>query len=122
MERIERISNKHEQEERKENGERERVSKGQGKEKENHFFSLLSFTSFPLPCPRAIQLFNLFVLLWLAGGLPSQRAEVPLLGIGWYRLEYRLERRNIFLDAQHKIQGYSRWCNPMPHVNIHQEM
>ena len=62
MERIERISNKHEQEERKEKGERERATKGQGKEKENHFFSLLSFTSFPLPCPRAIQLFNLFVL------------------------------------------------------------
>ena len=107
MERIERISNKHEQKERKEKGERERATKGQGsKEKENHdFFSLLLFTSLPLPCPRAIQLFNLFVLLRLAGGLPSQRAQVPLLGIGWYRLEYRLERRNIFLDGQHKIQG-----------------
>ena len=56
MERIERIGNKHEQEERKEKGERKKATKGQGKENENNFSSLLLFTSFPLPCPRVIQL------------------------------------------------------------------
>ena len=55
MERIERISNKHEQEERKEKGERERATKGQGKEKEN--LSFLCFCSRRFPC-HALGPFN----------------------------------------------------------------
>ena len=108
MERIERIS------------ERERATKGQGKEKANHFYSVLLFTLFPLPCPEAIQLFNLSVLFWLAGGLPSQRVQVPLWGIGWYRLEYRLE--GVTFSSTRSTKFKARWCNPVPHVNIHQEM
>ena len=109
MERIERISNKHEQEERKEKGERERATKGQGKEKENHFLSLLLFTSFPLPCPRAIQLSFSYGLL--AGCLhkgPRCHFWVSV-GIGW-----SIGWKGVTFSSTRK----PRWCNPMPRVNI----
>ena len=121
MERIERISNKHEQEETKEKGERERATKSQGKEKENHFFSLLLFTSFPLPCTRAIPLFNLFVLLRLAGGSclhKGPRCHFWISGgIGW-----SIGWKGVTFSSPRSTKIKARWCNPMPHVNIHQEM